>query len=217
MVLHLKKLESLSSKDACAKIGWNWPCGSGEEDFLISSMYFCYIIIISPWKRAGPFVWTFEQNLNPLHPRMLWAKFGWNWPCRSGEEDFLISSIYFRYFIIISPWKRAGPFNLSILNPLYRRMLCAKFGWNWSSGSGEVEKMKMWWQQRRQWWTTDKFWLEKLTWAFGSGELIKLIKRVKITYREELTLLWFPTFGTCQHLKFLSKEIILLLPSSVCL
>ena len=95
MVLHLKKLESLSSTDACAKIGWNWPCGSGEEDFLISSMYFCYIIIISPWKRAGPFVWTFEQNLNPLHPRMLWAKFGWNWPCRSGEEDFLISSRHF--------------------------------------------------------------------------------------------------------------------------
>ena len=54
MVLHLKKHESLSSKDACAKIGWNWLNGSGEEDFLILSMFFRYFIFISPWKRAGP-------------------------------------------------------------------------------------------------------------------------------------------------------------------
>ena len=43
-------------------------------------------------------------------------------------------------------------------------MHCAKFGWNWPSGSGEDEKVK----QRR---TTDKIWSEKNTWAFGSGEL----------------------------------------------
>ena len=55
-------------------------------------MYFFYFVIISPWKGAGSFIWT---NLNPLHPRMLCAKFGWNWPCGSGEEDFLISSMYF--------------------------------------------------------------------------------------------------------------------------
>ena len=30
-------------------------------------MYFPYFIIISPWKRAWPFIWT---NLNPHHPRM---------------------------------------------------------------------------------------------------------------------------------------------------
>ena len=48
-------------------------------------MYFRYFVIISPWKRAGPFIWT---NLNPLHPRMLCAKFGWNWLSCSGGEDF---------------------------------------------------------------------------------------------------------------------------------
>ena len=69
----------------CAKIGWNWLSGSGEENFLISSMCLHYFVIISPWKRAGPFNWT---NMNPLHPRMLCAKFGWNWPSGSGEEDF---------------------------------------------------------------------------------------------------------------------------------
>ena len=137
MVLHLTKLESLSFKDACAKIGWNWLSGSEEEDFLISSMYFLYFVIISPWKRAGPFIWI---NLNPLHPRMLCAKFGWNWPSGSGEEDFLISSMYFHYFIIMSPWKRVGPFIWTNLNPLHPRMLCAKFGWNSPSGSGEEDE-----------------------------------------------------------------------------
>mgnify|MGYP003692482891 CR=1 FL=1 len=70
-------------------------------------MHFLYFVIISPWKREGPFIWT---NLNSLHPRMLCAKFGWNCLSGSGEEDFLILSMYFRYFLIISPWKRTGPF-----------------------------------------------------------------------------------------------------------
>ena len=100
----------------------------------LSSMYFRYFVIISPWKRAGPFIWT---TLNPLHPRMLCAKFGWNWPSGSREEDFLISSMYFRYFEIISSWKTAGSFIWTNLIPLHPRMHCAKFGWNWTSGSGE--------------------------------------------------------------------------------
>ena len=116
------------------------------------------------------FIWI---NLNPLHPRMLCAKFGWNWPSGSGEEDFLISSTYFRYFVIISPWKRAGPFIWTNLNPLYPRMLCAKFGWIWPSGSWEEDKNVPSFRQRQRQRTTDKFWSEKLTWVFGSGELNK--------------------------------------------
>ena len=99
-------------------------------------MYFGYFRIISPWKRAGPFIWT---NLNPLHPRMLCAKFSWNWHSGPGEKDFIILSMYFHYFVIISPWKRAGPFIWTNLNPLHPRMLCAKFSWNWLSGSGEED------------------------------------------------------------------------------
>ena len=67
------------------KIGWNWLSGSREENLLISSMSFRYFKIISPWKRARPFICI---NLNPLHPRMLCTKFGWNWPSGSGEEYF---------------------------------------------------------------------------------------------------------------------------------
>ena len=47
------------------------------------------------------------------------------------------TSICFRYFIIISPWKRVWPFILINLNPHHLSMLSAKFGWNWPSSSGE--------------------------------------------------------------------------------
>ena len=55
------------------------------------------------------------------------------------------------------------------LNPLHPRVLCTKFGWNWPSGSGEEDEDVKSSRQRRR--TMDKFWSEKLTWAFGSGEL----------------------------------------------
>ena len=90
-------------------------------------MYFRYFAIISPWKRVGSFIWT---NLNLLHPWILCGKFGLNWSSGSGEEDFLIPSIYFHSFVIISPWKRAWSYNWINWNPLHQRMLCTKFGWN---------------------------------------------------------------------------------------
>ena len=68
--------------------------GSGEEDFLILSMYFRYFVIISPLKRAGPFIWT---KLNPIHPRMFCIKFSWNWPSGSGEEDFKFCQCIFNW------------------------------------------------------------------------------------------------------------------------
>ena len=49
-------------------------------------MYFRNFVIISPWNRAEPFIWTI---LNPRHPKMICAECGWNLPSGSGEEDFL--------------------------------------------------------------------------------------------------------------------------------
>ena len=70
-------------------------------------MYFRYFVI-TPWKRVGTFIST---NLNLLNQKMLSAMFGWNLPSGSGEKHFfIISSMYFRYFVIIFPWKRVGPF-----------------------------------------------------------------------------------------------------------
>ena len=152
-------------------------------------MYFRYVVIFPPWKRAGSFIWT---NLNPLHPRMLCAKFGWNWLSGSGEEDFFKK--FFKVFSLVRnylplekrgarhmnklespspkdalcqvwlklaqwfwrgrflnfvnefslfrnylPLEKGGPFIWTNLNPLHPRMLCAKFGWNWPSGSGEED------------------------------------------------------------------------------
>ena len=99
---------------------WNWSSGSGEEDFLICP----YFINISFWKRAGPFIW--KKKFNPIHLRMLCAKFGWNWPWQwFWRRRFFISSMYFCYFVIISPWKRAGPIITTNLSTLHPRILCA--------------------------------------------------------------------------------------------
>ena len=51
-------------------------------------------------------------------------------------------------------------------------MICAKFGWYWSSGSEEEdENVKSLWRQNNK--DGQKLWSEKLTWAFSSGELKK--------------------------------------------
>ena len=39
---------------------------------------------------------------------MIFAKFDWKWPSGSGEDDFLKSSMFIHYFVIISPWKKGG-------------------------------------------------------------------------------------------------------------
>ena len=52
-------------------------------------------------------------------------------------EDFLISSMYFRYICNYLPLEKCGDFIWINLNPLQPRMDCVKFGWNWTSGSGE--------------------------------------------------------------------------------
>ena len=67
------------------------------------------------------------KNLNSLHLRMIYAKFGWNWPSGSREEDFLNLSMYFCNFVILSPWKKAELFIWINLSPLNPRMICGKF------------------------------------------------------------------------------------------
>ena len=49
------------------------------------------ILPLSPtWKRAWSFFWT---NLNSLHLRILFAKFGWSWPSDSGKEYENVKSL----------------------------------------------------------------------------------------------------------------------------
>ena len=176
---HLNKLKSSSPRDAFYQVWLKLAQWFYRRRFL----NFHYFVIISPWIRAGTFIWInfiqgcfvlskveigrlvleegdfsnssmyfslfryylplerdsalqSKKKMNSLHPRMIFANFGWNWLRGSGEEDFKNSWLCFRYFGIISPWKRTGPFIRTKMNPFYPRIVCAKCGWNWPSGSG---------------------------------------------------------------------------------
>ena len=76
-----------------------------EKIFKFRECTFAILLLSSNEKRFGLSIWT---NLNPVYQRMLFAKFGWNWPNGSRGEDFLKLSMYFYYFVIISPWKRGA-------------------------------------------------------------------------------------------------------------
>ena len=56
-----------------------------EEEKIFKFWEYIFAILLSPIvKRCGLSIWT---NLYPLPPGMLFAKFGWNWPCGSIKED----------------------------------------------------------------------------------------------------------------------------------
>ena len=149
-----------------AMLGINWPSGSGEKDFKIFWIQIYYFAIISPWIRAWPYIWT---NLNPLYPRMLFVKFGWNWPSGFGEEDFK------KMFNIILHFR----YNLPLEKGVKQTWISSTQGCFEPSlvEIGPVvldKKLKTWkvyrWTDRQ---TTHNSWSEKLTWAFSPGELIK--------------------------------------------
>ena len=60
----------------CAKIDWNWPSGSEEEDFFNFLSVFLLFGNYLPFEKGGPFIST---NLNSLYTEMLC-------PIGSGEE-----------------------------------------------------------------------------------------------------------------------------------
>ena len=78
---------------------------------------------------------------NPDHSRMLCAKFGRNWPCRSWEEDFkfrqCILFLLFHYYLPLEKSVALHTWILVSLNPLHPRML----DWNWLSVSWEDFKI----------------------------------------------------------------------------
>ena len=115
----------------CVHFGWNLPIGSGKGFCNFLNRYL-HIIIISPWKRVGPFIWT---NLSALCP--IWVEIG---PLVLEKKLCFIFINVFSLVVIISPWKRAGSFIWTNLTPLHLKMLCTKFGWNWPSDSREEDE-----------------------------------------------------------------------------
>ena len=57
------------------------------------------------------------------------------------NKNFKTLVMYFRYFVISSPWKRPWPFILTYLNPLPSRMLWATFCWNLPGGFWEEDNV----------------------------------------------------------------------------
>jgi hypothetical protein len=70
-----------------------WLSGSWQEDFKMTQPYFCISMIISPWKRTWPFLWTI---FNSHQLRIFCTKFDWNLHACCGE-DWLID--YLRFYV----------------------------------------------------------------------------------------------------------------------
>ena len=83
------------------------------------------------------------KTLSPFHPRMLCARFSLNWSSVSGEDFELVNMFSLSsYYLLDKGFNTSWPFKFTNLNLLHPRILCAKFGWNWPSGSGEDEKVR---------------------------------------------------------------------------
>ena len=67
--------------------------------------------MISPFKRAWPLIST---NLNPLHPRMMCAKFGGNWASGPGTGDVLNFVNVFSLFLNYLPLEKGMTLHLNI-------------------------------------------------------------------------------------------------------
>ena len=181
-------------------------------------MYFRYFVIFSPWKNAEPFIWTTWITITQGCIATGLVEIG----------KVVLENVIFKFrrctFAISKlsrVWKRAGSFIWTNLNPLHQGCILARWFWrkiflNFVNvfllfrkssplGKGRGLSFEQTWirftqgcfvpslveiglvVRRRRWKcekftttttrttttqrTTDKFWSEKLTWAFGSGEL----------------------------------------------
>ena len=128
-------------------------------------MYFHYFVNISPWKRAGSFIWT---NMNSLLTKDTlcqdWLKLAqWFW-----RRRFLNFVNLFLLFLNYLRLEKAEALHLNKLEfPLHkdalRQVWLKLVQWFWRRWKCEKFTTK-----------TDKFWSGKLTWAFGEDELKKV-------------------------------------------
>ena len=84
------------------------------------------------WSVNGPYLLNLETPSPKDDLCQVWLKLAqWFWRIR-----FLNTSMYFRYCVMTSPWKRVWPFIWINLMLIFQpKRICAKFGWNWPSGT----------------------------------------------------------------------------------
>ena len=89
----------------CAKSGWNWPGGSGEEDYLKLVNVFSQFCIYFPLEKGGA---LYLNQLESLLPKddlcQVWLKL-----VGSEEEDLLNLSMYFAISYLSPLQKGFGP------------------------------------------------------------------------------------------------------------
>ena len=108
-----------------------------RKHFKFHLCIFQFFVIISSWKRVGPFIWT---NLNTLYPMMLCVKFLRNWPSGSGGEDFLNVVNVFLLFHNYLPLEKGVNLHLNKLEfPLPKNALCQVW----------LKLAKWFWRRRR--------------------------------------------------------------------
>ena len=96
-------------------------------------MHFHHFKIISPWKGQSP---SFEQTWILLTQRCFVPSLIEICPVIL-RRRFLKFANAFSPFRNYLPLEKGRALHLKNLNSLHSRMICATFGWNWSSGFGE--------------------------------------------------------------------------------
>ena len=97
-------------------------------------MYFCYFVIITPWKGQGP---SFEQTWIPFTQRCFVPSLVEISPVvlekKILKKNINMFSLFCNYLLL----EKGVALHLNLLYP---RIHCAKFGWNWPSDSWEDDE-----------------------------------------------------------------------------
>ena len=149
------------------------------------------------------FIWT---NLNSLHPKMLCAKFGWNWPSGFGEDDFWISSMYCCYFVVISHHLN----KLKFSSPKDVWLTLAQWFWRrrWKYGKFTDRRM------------TDDRRSEKLTWVWNSNKRLRVVLWGVFRFRATGPISTISWYNNCYSQQLLSERcgpwIFCFIPEELC-
>ena len=114
------------------------------KDTIIS--FFVWSLFVKPWIPIHPKkdclkkgVTLHLNKFSPLHPRMLYSKFGWNWRSGFGQEDFL------NFIKLEFPSPKGALYQVWLKSAQWfwrRRWKCEKFTDRWTTDNRRSEKLK---------------------------------------------------------------------------
>ena len=142
MVILLNNIKFPLPKDALYHVWlklaqWFWRITFFKIVNFVNIIFFSQFHHYPPVDEHGPFIWI------PFHSRIffveiwfveVWVKLTqWFW-----RRLFKCVNVFFA-ISQLSPLGKRRTLHLNKLNFLHLKMICAKFGWNWPSGSGEED------------------------------------------------------------------------------